>query len=127
MKNQQLEQLLTELTPQQAANLEGGGRFTLFSVVAVNPDSDNDSRVQLAGITLFSRENMTEVQTEAVNTNRVFSIPSLLQLYDIDPPLGLAGDDLLGQRTISTRSTLGFSVDGRNVNGYTIRNRVRAT
>jgi hypothetical protein len=127
MKNQQLEQLLTELTPQQAANLEGGGRFTLFSVVAVNPDPDNDSRVQLAGITLFSRENMIEVQTEAVNRSRVFSIPSLVELYDIDPRPELAGDDLLGQRTISTRSTLGFSVDWRNVNGYTIRHRVTGT
>ncbi|MBD2449672.1 hypothetical protein H6G76_21375 [Nostoc sp. FACHB-152] len=127
MKNHQLEQLLTELTSQQAATVEGGARFTLLSVDAVNPGPENDPRVQFAGITLFSRENMTAGQTAVVNRSRVFSSKSLLRLLDMDDPAGLAGDDLLGERQISTLPTPGSSVAWANVNGYTIRYRVTAT
>lgn len=96
MKNNQLEQLLTELTPQEAATVEGGAVFTLHSIYAQNPTAYNDPRVKFAGITLFKEMNMDKGEFKGeLKKSKEFNSPSPLQVWDINPPEG-ANDILLG-------------------------------
>jgi hypothetical protein len=115
MKNHQLEQLLTQLTPQQAANLEGGAIFLLESIRAISPVR-NDPRIVFGGQDLFSMNNLDAPNSATIYSTAEFFTPTDLKLYDMEPPDGLAGDVLLGQRTILVENADGYATLG----GYRI-------
>jgi hypothetical protein len=114
MKNNQLEQLLTELTPQEAAIVEGGRFFVLTAIKAKNPTADNnDPRIMFNDQYLFSQDNLNAPKTVYYTTTVEFFSEGVLELWQMNPPAGEAGDLKLGERKIpaeklkSGRATLG--------------------
>jgi hypothetical protein len=111
MKNQQLEQLLTELTLQQTATVEGGAIFAL-RFCSLRSEEPNDPRLRINGQTILSQENMAP-GCITINVSRVvFNSPLTLQIWEMNPPPGLAGDVLLGQRTIPVENADGYATLG---------------
>jgi hypothetical protein len=106
MKNNQLEQLLTELTPQEAATVEGGAVFTLHSIDAINPTVQNDPRVRFGGTPMYLKSNMLAGDFATIEKDVLFDSPTPLRLFDWDFPNGLAGDDLLGEITINPENKI---------------------
>ncbi|MBD2449673.1 hypothetical protein H6G76_21385 [Nostoc sp. FACHB-152] len=101
--NNQLEQLLTELTPQQAATLEGGFFLLVDGFLAINAGADNDSGddpyITLNGQSLAGAGDVGTGQYVAVNLGLEVGNFAKVDLFDDDDFFN-GGDDYLGGFTV---------------------------
>lgn len=113
MKDNQHEQLFSELTPAEAAVVEGGLQLTINRIQAIKANADligpDDTYFTVNGVKGWGDYRMTTGQTRFVNRTYASSGSSArVQLFDADP----GNDDRLG----------GFTA--RNTNGVLRRARV---
>jgi hypothetical protein len=97
MKDNQHEQLFSELTPAEAAVVEGGLRLTIDRIQAIKANADfigpDDTYITVNGTRLWGEHSMSTGQIR--NVNRSFTGPGSslnVQLFDADP----GNDDRLG-------------------------------
>jgi hypothetical protein len=97
MKDNQNEQLFSELTPAEAAVVEGGLRLTIDRIQAIKANADfigpDDTYITVNGTRLWGEHSMSTGQTRDVNRSFTGPGSSLnVQLFDADP----GNDDRLG-------------------------------
>jgi len=108
MKDNQNEQLFSELTPAEAAVVEGGLRLTIERIQAIRADADtigpDDTYITVNGRKIWGDFSMTTGQSRAVNRTLTPSGPSArVELFDADP----GNDDRLGGfNAVNTRGVL---------------------
>ena len=117
MKDNQHEQLFSELTPAEAAVVEGGLRLTIERIQAIRADADtigpDDTYITVNGRKIWGDFSMTTGQSRAVNRTLTPSGPSArVALFDADWP---DSDDRLG------------AFDARNTNGVLTRAQVNGS
>lgn len=114
MKDNQHEQLFSELTPAEAAVVEGGLRLTIQRIQAIKAGADSlsndDTYITVNGTKIWGDYGMNSGQTRLVNRSRTTPGSSArVQLFDADWP---DSDDSMG----------GFTAG--NTNGALTRARV---
>ena len=97
MKDNQHEQLFSELTPAEAAVVEGGLRLTIDRIQAIKAGADflnrDDTYITVNGTKIWGEQNMSTGQIRNVNRSFTGSGSSLrVELFDADP----GNDDRLG-------------------------------
>ncbi|MEG4085160.1 hypothetical protein [Microcoleus sp. POL10_C6] len=102
MKDNQNEQLFSELTPAEAAVVEGGVRVVIDRIQAVRAGADligaDDTYITVNGIKIWGDYSMTTGQTRFVNRSYTASGSSAqVRLFDADPWPN--DDDSMGQFT----------------------------
>jgi hypothetical protein len=90
MKDNQHEQLFSELTPAEAAVVEGGLRLTIDRIQAIRAGADpigaDDTYITVNGTKIWGDYSMTTGQTRSVNRSYTTSGSSAqVQLFDDDP------------------------------------------
>jgi hypothetical protein len=117
MKDNQNEQLFTELTPAEAAVIEGGLRLVIDRIQAINAGADSlsadDTYITVNGTKIWGEFSMNTGQTRSVNRTR--TVPgswARVALFDADWP---DSDDRLG------------AFDARNTNGVLTRAQVNGS
>lgn len=98
MKDNQHEQLFSELTPAEAAVVEGGLRLTIERIKCIENGADilgpDDTFMTLDGKRFWGAYSMVEGQTRNVNKSYTNSVKAVnVKLFDGDP---IGGDDELG-------------------------------
>ena len=98
MKDNEHEQLFTELTPAEAAVVEGGIRLTIDRIQAIKAGADfigaDDTYITVNGKKIAGDFTMTTGLTQLVNKSITTPGSSaVVRLWDNDP---LNPDDLLG-------------------------------
>jgi len=98
MKDNQHEQLFSELTPAEAAVVEGGFRLTIDRIQAIKAGADlvgaDDTYITVNGTKIWGNASMTTGQ--ARNVKRGYTGPgssAQVQLFDSDWP---SRDDSMG-------------------------------
>jgi preprotein translocase subunit YajC len=114
MKDNQHEQLFTELTPAEAAVVEGGLRLTIDRIQAIKAGADSlsndDTYITVNGTKIWGNYGMNSGQTRLVDQSRTIRGSSArVELFDADWP---DSDDSMG----------GFTAG--NTNGRQLRARV---
>jgi hypothetical protein len=117
MKDNQHEQLFSELTPAEAAVVEGGFRVVIDRIQAIRAGADpvgaDDTYITVNGRKIWGEYSMTTGQTRLVNRSRTTPGSSArVQLFDADWP---DSDDSMG----------GFTAG--NTNGALTRARVNGS
>ncbi len=103
MKDNQHEQLFTELTPAEAAIIEGGKRIVLHSVDCIKADADgwlnsDDLFIKLGGESVWGPNSIDDGLSAKLNdVGRKFDKSIKVELRDSDP----GRDDALGSFTAS--------------------------
>lgn len=97
MKDFQHEQLFTELTPEQAAVIEGGKTLRLYSIKCLTANADfigkDEAYFTLGGNKIWSRSMGSDEPRVPINKSYGFEGAPHLALYDAD---SYAPDDLMG-------------------------------
>ncbi|MBD2449670.1 hypothetical protein H6G76_21365 [Nostoc sp. FACHB-152] len=104
--NNQLEQLLTELTPEQAATLEGGLFLLVDGFQAINAGADtfngDDTYITVNGQRLAGAyDGVSTGQFIAVNRGLGVSDFANVDLFDEDDGFLSGSDDYLGGFTVT--------------------------
>jgi hypothetical protein len=91
MKDNQHEQLFSELTPAEAAVVEGGFRLTIDRIQAIKAGADpvgaDDTYITVNGRKIWGNESMTTGQARDVNRGYMGPGSSAqVQLFDADWP-----------------------------------------
>jgi hypothetical protein len=122
MKDNQHEQLFSELTPAEAAVIEGGLRLTIDRIQAIRAGADpvgaDDTYIKVNGTKIWGDYSMTTGQTRSVNRGYTASGSSAqVQLFDADPWPN--GDDRVGHFTaVNTNGVLTRERVGENGSMY---------
>ena len=99
MKDFQHEQLFTELTPGQAAVIEGGKTLRLYSIRCIEAGADpvgpDEAYLTFGGKRIWS-SSMDDGSYKPINKSYTFEGTSILSLYDddvsdSDDPIGSVG------------------------------------
>ncbi|MBW4626646.1 MAG: hypothetical protein KME49_14380 [Brasilonema octagenarum HA4186-MV1] len=112
MKDNQHEQLVTELTPEQGAVIEGGAWLYLYKATAIKAGADfgwsngDDVYARINGDKTSTTNDVDTGETANFFQWKQFSGTASINLFDSDG--GLAGDDdSLGGFTVGTTPTNG--------------------
>jgi preprotein translocase subunit YajC len=110
MQDNQHEQLFTELTPVEAAVIEGGIRLTINRIQAIKAGADtigaDDTYITANGSKIWGDYSMTTGQTRSVNRSLTTSGSSTrVELFD-DDPWPNRDDSLGGFTAVNTNGRL---------------------
>ena len=110
MKDNQHEQLFTELTAAEAAVVEGGLRLTINRIQAIKAGADvvgaDDTYITVNGRKIWGDYSMTTGQTRSVNRSLTTQgSSSRVELFD-DDPWPNRDDSLGGFTAVNTNNRL---------------------
>jgi hypothetical protein len=126
MKDNQHEQLFTELTPEEAAVIEGGKRIILHKIKCVRANMDtpaslnsDDVYIKIGGQTVWGPKSMDDGHIIELNDiGRNFSNSINVSLWDDD---GIFGDDEIDNKNFSAITNGWKSASFTNSNGSSYR------
>ncbi len=97
-----IEQLFTELTPEEGAVIEGGVTFELLGIDVIKRKKQNDLYVNFNGTRMFGIKNNVKTGYDDETNNPVsFDYRGRLEIWDADRGIFSSKDDRLGSWSIS--------------------------
>ena len=89
MQDNQHEQLFTELTPVEAAVIEGGKTFYLYSIEAIKAGADkggdDDAYLNIGGKKVWSKKMGTGSTSSDLTISESIGKDATISLFDADP------------------------------------------
>ena len=90
MKDNQVEQMFTVLTPQEASVIEGGAYVRVNRIKAITASSDgsddptDEVKIHVGGTNIWGSYSMVSGMTRNVGRGRRFDNPTLIEIFDDD-------------------------------------------